>query len=130
MLIRKAAVAACLFFVAWVCVAIVPARAQAPAAQEVDEAATRQFAAAVALQKRELYDLAAEEWLTFVKNYATDPRVDRGYHYLGICYLKDEQYPKAVESLSKVIKDYPKFALLDSSYLYLGVAQYNLGRAG
>ena len=103
---------------------------EAAPTEKVDEAATRQYAAAVALQKRELYDLAAEEWLTFIKDFRTDPRIDRGYHYLGICYVKDEQFDKAVATLNKVLKDYPQFALLESTYLYLGVAQYNLGRAG
>src|SRR6187455_2170063 len=107
---NKAAMASCLGMVAMLCGYSIAGRGQEPATEQVDEAATRQYAAAVALQKRELYDLAAEEWLTFIKNFPTDPRMDRGYHYLGICYLKDEQFPKAIEALSKVLKDYPKFA--------------------
>ena len=103
----------------------------APAPSKADEAAaTRQYAAAVALQNREVYDLAAEEWQTFIKNFPKDPRVDRGYHYLGICYLKSQQLEPALETFKKVLKDYPQFALLESTHLYLGVTQYNLGRAG
>lgn len=104
--------------------------AQETAPAKTDDAATRQYAAAVALQNREVYDLAAEEWQTFVTKFPNDPRIDRGYHYLGICYLKNQQLDKAAETLSKVLKDYPQFTMLESTYLYYGVTQYNLGKAG
>ena len=51
-------------------------------AQET-EAATRQFAAAVGIQNLKQYDLAIEEWETFLKKFPKDPRVDKAQHYLG-----------------------------------------------
>ncbi|HXT58668.1 MAG TPA: tetratricopeptide repeat protein, partial [Pirellulales bacterium] len=95
-----------------------------------NEAATRQFAAAAALQNREQFDLAADEWSKFLATYANDPRADRAEHYLGICRLKNKQYPEALQAFNKVIADYPKFELLPSTYLHLGLTQYNLALAG
>lgn len=106
------------------------AAAFAQEAKPRSEAATRQFAAAAALQNREQYDLAADEWAKFLKTYPQDPRGDRAAHYLGICQLKNKQYPQALESFKKVIADYPKFELLPSTYLHLGLTQYNLAVAG
>ena len=103
------------------------------AAQEAkprSEAATRQFAAAAALQNREQYDLAADEWAKFLRTYPQDPRADRALHYLGICQLKNKQYPQALEAFKKIIAEHPKFELLASTYLHLGLTQYNLAVAG
>ena len=49
------------------------------AAQET-EAATRQFAAAVGFQNQKLYDLASDEWQTFLRKYPDDPRQDKAQH--------------------------------------------------
>ncbi len=110
--------------------ALLASAAVAQEAKPRSEAATRQFAAAAALQNREQYDLAADEWSKFLKSYPQDPRSDRAAHYLGICQLKNKQYPQALESFKKVIADYPKFELLPSTYLHLGLTQYNLAIAG
>ncbi len=103
----------------------------APAhSQEKTDAGTRQYAAAVALQNRGVYDLAADEWAKFIENFKTDPRVDRAYHYLGICQLKSNKPDQALAAFETVIKNYPKFEMLESSYLYLGVTQYTIARGG
>lgn len=94
------------------------------------EAATRQFAAAAALQNREQFDLAADEWAKFLAAYPQDPRADRAQHYLGICRLKNKQYAEALAAFQQVIAKYPKFELLSSAYLHLGLTQYNLAVAG
>jgi len=95
-----------------------------------DAAATRQYAAAVALQNRGEYELAADEWNKLITNHKNDPRVDRALHYLGICHLKANKLPAAVQSFETVIKTYPKFDLLETTYLYLGVAQLTMAQAG
>lgn len=95
-----------------------------------NDAATRQFAAAAALQNREQYDLAADEWAKFLKSHANEPRADRAQYYLGICRLKNKQYPEAIAAFEKAIADYPKSEFLASAMLHLGLAQYNLAVGG
>jgi TolA-binding protein len=94
------------------------------------DAATRQFAAAAALQNREQYDLAADEWAKFLKAHAGDPRADRAHYYLGICRLKNKQYAAAAAAFAEMISAYPKSEQLASGWLHLGLAQYNLAVAG
>ena len=105
-----------------------PASAK-PAAAGTD-AATRQYAAAVALQNRELYELAADEWSKFLDKYPADSRASRARHYRGVCHLKDKRYEPAIADFSEVIKTDPKFNLLAATYLNLGLAQYSLAQAG
>jgi TolA-binding protein len=102
------------------------------------DAATRQYAAAVALQNRGAYDLATDTWVKFIKENASDSRLDRAYHYLGVCYyqvamgdLDGKQTDAGQTALGfarqcfeKVAKDFQKFDLLESTYLYLGLTQF------
>ncbi len=103
-------------------------RAQDAAANS--EAGTRQYAAAVALHNRELYDLAAAEWLKFVTMYPKHERAGHGYHYLGICNFKNRAFDKAVANFQQVLEKHPKFDKLESTYLYLGITQFSQGQAG
>jgi TolA-binding protein len=100
------------------------------AAEEQADAATRQYAATVALQNRGLFDLAAEEWTKFLATYKGDAKADRALHYLGVCQLKTNKAEQAVATFQQVLKDYPKSEMTAATYLYLGVAQYTLARAG
>jgi len=61
------------------------------------------YAAAAALQNREAWDLAAEEWEALIKAHPTDPLADKGRYYLGICRLKNGQRDKAAETFRQVI---------------------------
>ena len=118
-----------LWFGCWICLyqaSTALAQAEAPA----NPAATRQFAAAAAMQNRELYDLAAAEWKKFLEKFPDDSRVDAAQHYLGSCYMRAKKFPEAIATLELVIKNYPKFIKLDETYLNLGVTYYTLGRAG
>ena len=65
------------------------------AGQQDTDAATRQYAAAVALQNRQVYDLAAEAWVKFLADFKDDSRVDRALHHLGVCYYQENQLQKA-----------------------------------
>ncbi len=103
--------------------------ARSAPAQPAD-AATRQYAATVALQNRGVYDLAAEEWQKFIERYPTDARIPRAHHYLGVCYYQRGQYEPALRAFQTVIAKYPKFELLPASHLYLGVTQYALAKSG
>ncbi len=98
--------------------------------QAKTEAATRQYNAAVALQNRGVYELAAEEWVKFIKSYKADPRCDRATHYLGVCCLKANNLDLARQCFETVVKTYPKCELLDATYYCLGSTLYNLGQSG
>lgn len=93
-------------------------------------AAIRQYRDAVAFQNRGVYDLAADEWGKFLKQFADDPLASKAQHYLGICQLQLKQYDEAAASLAAVVGKYPKFELLESTYLNLGLAQYSQAQAG
>src|SRR5262245_56414642 len=83
------------------------------------DAATRQYAVAVGLQNRKLYDLAIEEWQKFLKQFPKDSRQDKARHYLGTCYLQSGNTDQAIATLSDVVAKYPKLDLLDATYLNL-----------
>ena len=125
-------------FVLWAC----PPTAQAQPAAGPDIAG-RQYAAAAALQNREQYDLAADEWAQFLKSYPSDRRAARARHYLGVCQLKNKDYAAAAESFAALVGDKAqlpaaaldveleggaKANLAEPSYLYLGLAEYNAAR--
>ena len=92
-------------------------------------AATRQYAAAAALQNRELYDLAADEWKKFLEKFSKDMRLDAASHNLGVCQSLSKKYPDAIKTLSSIPTKFPKFKNLDETYLQLGLAQYNQARS-
>ncbi len=98
--------------------------------QENTAAATQQYEAAADLQNRGDYGPAAEQWAKFIDTYRTDPRLDRAFHYLGVCYLKAGKLDLAQQCFEIVPKFFPKFELLEVTYLDLGVTQYKLGEAG
>ncbi|HVX12542.1 MAG TPA: tetratricopeptide repeat protein [Pirellulales bacterium] len=123
---RRAVVVGLAAVLVTACMAIAAAQEAKPR----NDAATRQFAAAAALQNRDQFDLAAEEWTKFLKNFAGDPRADRAQHYLGICHLKNKQYAEAAAAFNHLIATYPKSENLSSAWLHLGLAQYNLAVSG
>ncbi len=110
----------------------------APLYGEDNEAATRQYNVAVALQNKEDYDTAVGAWERFIQTYPTDSRVNHARHYQGVCQfftaaasLEAKQpdaalksFDAAEQSFQAVVKAAPKFALLEDTYLYLGLAQF------
>lgn len=109
------------------CAAANPARAQTDAATR---AADQQFAAAAGLHNRQAFDLAADEWAKFLKDFPKDKRAVEARHYLGICRLQKQDYVGAVTVLKELVAADPKFEQIASSQLYLGLAQFNLARSG
>ena len=65
--------------------------------------AGREYAAAAALQNRQQYELAAQEWAQFLKSYPQDARAPRARHYLGLCQLKNQQYAAAAQTFSALL---------------------------
>ena len=100
------------------------------AGEEKTDAAALQYNAAVKLQNRGLFDMAAAEWTKFLGDYPADPRRDRAMHYLGVCHLKAGQLDAARQCFETVVKTYPKCELLDATYYCLGTTLYSLGQAG
>ena len=99
-------------------------------AQEETPAATRQYAAAAKLQNLKSYDLAAEAWLKFIKQFESDPRVDQAHYNLGACYYLDNKLDSARTTFQTVVKRFPKLDKLEAAYLYLGVTQYSIAKGG
>ncbi len=73
--------------------------ADAPAAPA--EAAKAAYAAAAALQNRDEWDLAAEEWESLVKRFPDDPLAGKAWYYLGICRSKTKRFADAAAAFSK-----------------------------
>ncbi|OHB80235.1 MAG: hypothetical protein A2V98_02210 [Planctomycetes bacterium RBG_16_64_12] len=103
---------------------------EAARAQEETAPATRQYAAAAKLQNLKSYDLAAEAWLKFIKEFETDPRVGEAYYNLGVCYYLDNKLDPARAALAAVVEKFPKLEKLEAAYLYLGVTQYGIAQTG
>ncbi|MBN8625482.1 MAG: tetratricopeptide repeat protein, partial [Planctomycetes bacterium] len=93
-------------------------------------AANQQFAAAVALHNRQAWDLAADEWGRFIKDFPNDPRVSAARHYLGMCRMQLKDYAGASAVLQQLVAADAKFELIASATLNLGMAQFNLAQAG
>jgi len=99
-------------------------------AQEKTEAATRAYNAAVGLHNSEAWDLAANAWTKFLNDHQRDPRTDRAWHYLGVCYFKQDKFDDAVKTFDTVVKSFPDFKQMADTLLYLGLAQYNIAQGG
>lgn len=107
-----------------------PDKPASPSEEVSEEAATRQYATAVAFQNRGVFDLAAEEWAKFLQTYPNDPRADRATHYLGVCYLNLQKLPEAMRTFEQILQKYPKAEIARDALRFLGIAQYTAGRAG
>lgn len=107
-----------------------PGATPALAQSQGNDPATAQFATAAALQNREQYELAVDEWAKFLAAHPQDSRVDKATYYLGICRLQSKQYAPAADAFGQVIAKFPKFEKLESAYLYQGKAQFNLAASG
>jgi len=65
-------------------------------------AARAAYASAAALQNREAWDLAAEEWSGLLAKHPDDPLALKARYYLGICQLKSDQWEKAADTFRAV----------------------------
>ncbi len=102
----------------------------ASAAEERADAASRQYAAAVALQNKGEYALAADEWTKFLSENKEDPRRDRAFYYLGICQLKLGNANSARDAFESVIDNYADSKYIESAWFFKGLANYIAGQQG
>ncbi len=119
----------CAVALALVGASLAPAAEDAPPAKS-PPAAVRQFRDSVAFQDRGVYDLAADEWGKFLKQFPQDPLAPKAQHYLGLCRLLLKQYDAATVAFQRVIDVYPQCELIDATYLNLGLTQYSIAQAG
>ena len=101
----------------------------APAA-EPTKAANRQYAAAMSLHNAGRYKEASDKWVKFIDDFHSDPRLDRGFYYLGLDYIKTNHLELAAKSLQAVIDSFPKSGLLEDAYCALGLTQYTMAQSG
>jgi TolA-binding protein len=87
------------------------------------DAARAAYAAAAALQNREAWDLAAEEWQALIKAHPEDPLAAKARYYLGICLLKDGEADKAAAAFRQVVAGKADAATL-------ALARWELARGG
>jgi len=89
--------------------------------------ALNQYADAASYQNNGAFDLAAEEWESFLKKFPQDPLAAKAQHYLGVCQLQLKHFDKAAAAFEAVVRNHPKFDSLEDAYLNLGWSQYSLG---
>lgn len=89
------------FRAAWLLLSLLPVVSAAE--PESSDAARAAYASAAALQNREAWDLAAEEWQALLKAHPQDPLALKGRYYLAICQIKNEEWPAASTTLREVI---------------------------
>lgn len=99
-------------------------------AEDRGNAASRQYAAAVALQNKGEYALAADEWSRFLSENKDDPRRDRAYYYLGICQLKLGKADAARNAFETLIDNFAESKNIESAYFFKGLANYIAGQQG
>ena len=61
------------------------------------------------VQNRGVYDLAADEWESFLKNHAKDPLAAKARHYLGVCKLQIKKFDEAAAAFATALKGSAKF---------------------
>ncbi len=85
------------------------------------DAARTAFASAAALQNREAWDLAAEEWQALLTAHPNDPLALKGRYYLAVCQMRNGQWTEADKTLRAVIASPADAATI-------ALARWDLGR--
>ena len=117
-------------FVAAICGCLLIAAA-AVAADEPpasSETAKTAYAAAAALQNREAWDLAAEEWQALIAAHPQDPLATTARYYLGLCRIKQSQWAEAAKALQEFLAAAPKQPQTAEALHLLGEALWQSGQ--
>ncbi len=107
---------------------VVPVFGQDAPGEKSSPAAIRQYRVAVALQNKAIFDLATEEWKTFIKDHSDDPLIAAADHYLGVCLFQQQKYAAAESAFEQSIERHVPADLMPATLLGLGLSQFNLGR--
>ncbi len=98
---------------------------------EESAAAVSRFNAAVKLHNLGSWELAAEEWQGFLRDFPGDARAGRARYYLGLCLFQLQRYEAAAEAFQAAEQDQGlDAALRESALLYWGAALLEMGRQG
>ena len=119
------------FLAGWLMVAGVaasPVAAQEENAPKSSAKALDTFNAAANLLNNGAFDLSADEWSTFLKEFPGDPLAGRARYYRGYCRLQLKQYAEAEKDLIEAAKN-DRFDLLEEALLHL-FCQFALAEAG
>src|SRR5690606_1346680 len=81
-------------------------------------------------QNQKAYDLAVEEWGSFLKRFPRDPLAPKARYYEGICHLQLQNLEGAIASFSAVVRQYPQFEMLEDTLLNLGWSQFSQAERG
>ncbi len=101
---------------------------QALAQEKSSPQALRVFKDAANYQNKELFELAAEEWTRFLKQYPTDPLVVKARHYRGVCYVQLNRLDEAIVEFQQILKARRPFELAEETRLQLAWAYYTQGQ--
>jgi TolA-binding protein len=105
------------------------ARLRAEEGSGSSDAARSAYATAAALQNREAWDLAADEWESLLTAHPADPLAVKGRYYLGICQLKNGQRDKAAETFRQVIASKADAATVTLARWELGRSAFDAAQA-
>ncbi|MFI4875854.1 MAG: tetratricopeptide repeat protein [Blastopirellula sp. JB062] len=97
--------------------------------QETPPAAAIIYSDAVAFQKAEEFQLAAEEWSKFLSRYGDDPLSEKARNNLAVCQLKLEKYAEAADNFAALLKNNPKSELREDALLNLGSTYYGWAKS-
>ncbi|MEX0671165.1 MAG: tetratricopeptide repeat protein [Pirellulales bacterium] len=93
------------------------------------DAAKTAYASAAALQNREAWDLASEEWQSLIATHPQDPLAAKGRYYLAICQIKSGLWPAASKTLEAVIASKADAATIASARWELGRGMFQAAQA-
>lgn len=101
------------------------------ASAEETPGAVPRYNAAVKLHNLGSWDLAAEEWQGFLRDFPQDGRAARARYYLGVCLFQLKRYEPAAEAFEAAEKAPQLDAdLRESALLYEGASLLESGREG
>ena len=89
-----------------------------------------QYSDAANLQNNGEFDLAAEQWASFLKNFPDDPLTGRVQYYKGVCHVRLNQFEQAARDLALAIPQAESAEHREQAYLQLGWAQLSHGQSG
>ena len=99
-----------------------------PAQETSSPEAAEAYAKAARAQKNNAYDLAADEWTKFLKDYPKDSLAPRTSYYLGVCRLQLKQFAPAATAFRQLLDAAPQHELAEDARLNLGWCLYTLGK--
>ena len=86
------------------------------------------YASAAALQYKNKFGPAIDEWSKFVKKHKDDPRAIEALYNLAICQMMERRIEETIGNLTRVVASAGEdFERLEDAILNLGWSQYCLG---